>query len=341
MSLKEMFFSLADHKIHFHNGVLKEASFNKKNTKSSVPFVFLPQKGYKLSVPKINQKKQALHIHFSFDSQNKNSSDKASCQNIKNSIFLEEGAKLTLIESFELMKNTQVHCRTHVQSQPHSSLNWLNVSQGIDSSFLSCETQGNIEYGASINRLSLALSEGISKDFITLKHIQKKAHSILLGLALLNNKAIREQKFDTQHIKPEAYSRQYFKGILNDRAISYFHGRVRVLPEAIQTDCAQSIQSFLLSTMAHSHTRPEMEIHCGQVKAKHGATTGQLNKDEMFYLQSRGLKPAEAFEILIMAHIQDILSFFPEKHIRKSLIQNIQKNKKKYLNLLTTHQKAL
>ncbi len=332
---------MAEHKIHLHNGVLQESPSNRKDTNQPFQLSFRPQKGYDLIVPKTNQTKQVLHIHCSFDNKNKTAEGKSPHQNIKNSLVLEEGARLTLIESFELMAGAEVHCRTHVQSRPHSSLDWLNVSQGTPSSFLTCETQGHVEFSASINRLSLTLSEGTSRDFVTMRHIQERAYSVLLGLALLKNKAVQEQKFDTQHIKPEAYSRQYFRGLLNDRARSDFHGRVEVLSEAVQTDCAQSARSFLLSETAQAHTRPEMEIHCGEVKARHGATTGQLNQDEMFYLQSRGLKPTEAFEMLVMAHVQDILRFFPEKQLNKSLMQDLQKNKKNYLNLLTKEKTPL
>ena len=78
-----------------------------------------------------------------------------------------------------------------------------------------------------------------------------------------------------------------------------------------------------------------MEVHCGEVKARHSSTTQQLNLDEMFYLQSRGLQKAKAFEMLIMAHIKDILGMFPESDIGDKFLWDIQNNKKKYLNLLT------
>ena len=322
-----------------------------------------PSMGYALFVPKPknhNKKKPILHIHFSFNPRldgetvpatflpNRDSAltkrvdhkvEEIELTNrnrihIKNFIFLEEGAELTLIENFELLGEIKqaVRSTTYVQSEPHSSLNWLHVSQGEENSSLSCETYGDIKYKASINRLSLALSEGTSKDFVTVRHTQREARSILLSLALLKQKAQREQKWDTRLEELEAYCRQYFKGILNNRAKSTFHGKVHISPQSAQADCVQSAKSFFLSEQAHSLMNPEMEVHCGEVKAKHGATTGQLNKDEMFYLQSRGLPEATAFEMLIMAHIKDILHFFPDQYIKDKLLQNIQKNKKKYLN---------
>ena len=274
-----------------------------------------------------------LHIHFSFDKDYK----QAPFASLKNFIFLEKGANMVLIESFELSgkKENAVQTSTDVQSEAHSSLNWISVQQGEENSSLSLETYGNIKSHASINRLSLAQSTGYSKDYVTLHHIQEKARSLLLGLDLLKKKSNREQKWHTRVLEPRGYSRQYFKGILNDQAKSLFQGKVSIAPHATQADCAQSAKNLLLSHYAHSLLRPEMEVHCGEVKAQHGATTGQLNLDEMFYLQSRGLQKAEAIQMLIMSHIQDILSFFPEKHISRLLLKDIQKNKTKYLNLLT------
>ena len=302
-------------------------------------------------------KKTALHIHLSFDKNflpsdnidQKSTGDifdkvfradalpQKPISSIKNFIFLEEGTELTLIESFNLPKDLKNPLRstTYVQCEPHSSLHWLNVNQGPASSSLFCETHCKIKYKASLNRLNLSLSEGISKDFVTVQNVQAKSRSVLLGLALLKQKADREQRWETYLREPEAYARQYFKGILNDKARNVFHGKVGISSQSVNADCAQSAQSLLLSDQARSHINPEMEVHCGEVKAKHGATTTQLNKEELFYLQSRGLLEAEAFEMLMMSHIKSLLSFFPEKHIMDKLLTDIQKNKKKYLNILT------
>ena len=363
----------ADYKIHFHNGFLKYHSHQNKNmpwqfclgTQLNTQFPayawiqthiaknknqkITPKNpiGYALFVPKspsLSQnlktpsKNPILHIHFSFSPADTAKESVSTLQtSMQNFIFLEKGAELTLIESFEISNgfNTPIYWTTYVQCLAQSSLNWLSVNQGAEKSSLSCETHGNIQSKASLNKLSLTLSEGHSKDFATVHHRQKSASSILLSLALLKQKARREQRWQTHLWDLRGYCRQHFKGILNDMAKSHFYGRVCLSPQSAQADVVQSAKSFLLSSKAQSLMNPEMEVHCGDVKAKHGATTGQLNKDEIFYLQSRGVPEAEAFEMLIMAHIKDILRFFPEQLMRDKLLQNIQENKKKYLNLLT------
>ena len=206
---------------------------HKKDSDPIGYILFVPQQ--KKNVIKVD-KKNILHIHFSFSAHlAKNmpakqaeralhspvAEDKSNLHldrdhrlkpNWQNFIFLEEGARLTLIESFDLSKEWiyPVCFTTYVQSESRSALNWLTVNQGAPNSSLTCETHGDIKSQAGIHKMSLALSQGISKEFVTLRHVQEKAHSSLLSLALLKQKAIREQKWDTKLLESEGYWQAVF-----------------------------------------------------------------------------------------------------------------------------------
>ena len=292
-----------------------------------------------------------LHIHFSFDEPTGLNDSAYSLWNFRNFIFLDEGAAITLIESVSTrhintqgrshkmdtfpvhfteqkastQQNTVINMSTDVKLSPQSSLKWLNMDQEPSPSVHLNQVYCDMEEQSNMDRLSFFSSSGLSRDTVEVHHSGEKARSVLSGLAILKQQAWKDQRFYINHLKKQGYSRQFSRGILNDRAKNIFQGKTYVSPEAIQTDCAQSAKNLLLSSTADAYTQPELEIKCGEVKAQHGATTGQLNQDEIFYLQSRGLNQTKAFKLLIMGFIKHILNRFPEKNLVEILTKKIEK----------------
>lgn len=351
------------YKMEFHNGVLKDSSLKNlpegvefctwKNLKPDFPLWekiinqnalnnkedgfyhlagALPTDGYILYIPKNCKISKTLHIHFSFNESTNTDTSSLSLSNLRNFIFLEEGAEATLIESTHSQRNITINSSTSVKTGSNSYLKWLNLDQGHAHSFYLNQVQCEMQKSSFIDRLSLSLGSGLSRDIVKIDQ-KEKAKSILSGLTLLKHNNCRDQRFFVHHSEKEGYSRQVSRGILNDKSKNIFHGKIHVSPTAYQTDCAQSAKNLLLSSTADAFTQPELEIHCGEVKAQHGATAGQINKDEMFYLQTRGLEQKKAFELLLTSYMADALNLFSEPDLVKQLIKNITKNKSLYLNL--------
>ena len=91
------------------------------------------------------------------------------------------------------------------------------------------------------------------------------------------------------HAEPQATSHQLHKCIVDGQARAVFNGQIRVAPRAQGTDARQQSRNLLLSESARMDTKPQLEIYADDVKCSHGATVGQLDPEELFYLQSRGL----------------------------------------------------
>jgi len=108
-----------------------------------------------------------------------------------------------------------------------------------------------------------------------------------------------------RHVAPGAVSRQTVRVVVNDRATGSFLGKVAVAREGQQTDAAQSVKALLLSRTATANARPELEIFADDVKCAHGATVGELDRQALFYLASRGVGPAEATALLTEAFLGD------------------------------------
>ncbi len=108
------------------------------------------------------------------------------------------------------------------------------------------------------------------------------------------------------HRKPQGTSRELYKGVLDDAASGVFNGRIIVRPGAQKTNAQQTNKNLLLSEEALVNTNPQLEIEADDVKCAHGATIGQLDKDALFYLRSRGIGPEEATAILTRGFIADL-----------------------------------
>lgn len=110
-----------------------------------------------------------------------------------------------------------------------------------------------------------------------------------------------------------AYSDQLIKNILLDDATGSFYGELKVMPDAQKTEAHQTNRNILLSRSARMNTKPQLEIYADDVKCSHGATTGQLDEQALFYMQQRGISRQTAQRLLLTAFLQDVLNTLPEE----------------------------
>ncbi|HET8714586.1 MAG TPA: SufD family Fe-S cluster assembly protein, partial [Holophagaceae bacterium] len=125
------------------------------------------------------------------------------------------------------------------------------------------------------------------------------------------------------HAEPRAQSRQLHKAIVDGAARAIFNGRIVVAPHAAGTDAQQQSRTLLLSDRARVDTKPQLEIENDDVKCAHGAAIGQLDPDELFYLQSRGLDLAAARNLLTYGFASDLLGRIPVASLRRALRQQV------------------
>lgn len=134
------------------------------------------------------------------------------------------------------------------------------------------------------------------------------AHFELGGVLLGRGDATVELVTTVRHAAPDATSNQVVRAVLGERATGSFLGTIAVARGADGTDAAQSVKALLLDRTATANLKPELEIFADDVKCAHGATVGELSKDALFYLASRGVGPAEARALLTEAFIGDALA---------------------------------
>ncbi|MFZ2392553.1 SufB/SufD family protein, partial [Rhodoferax sp.] len=143
------------------------------------------------------------------------------------------------------------------------------------------------------------------------------------GLALIGGTQLADTHSFIDHAKPHGVSRQLHKCIVGGTAHAVFNGQVMVRPGAQKTDSAQSSRNLLLSSKAVVDTQPQLEIFADDVKCTHGATVGQLDSDEVFYLQSRGLSQTVARNLLTYAFGAEVINRIPVASLRQQLEQTV------------------
>ena len=135
----------------------------------------------------------------------------------------------------------------------------------------------------------------------------------LAGLYLCPGAERVDLRVLVRHTSGGCSSRQLFKGIVGGTARAAFDGLIYVAQDAQKTQAYQENHTLLLSGTAFAESRPQLEIYADEVQCSHGATTGYLNPDELFYLRSRGIPEAEARRLQMVAFLAPVLARLPEE----------------------------
>ena len=141
----------------------------------------------------------------------------------------------------------------------------------------------------------------------------------LCGLSLIDGKRHADTTLIVDHIAPHGESREFFKHVVADEATGVYQGKVIVEPGAQKTDGGMKSQAILLSPTAVMNNKPELEIFADDVVCGHGATVGALDREQLFYLQARGLSRAEAEAMLLEAFGFDAIERVRDETLREIL----------------------
>ena len=228
-------------------------------------------------------------------------------------IVVESGAECTVIEDYvattqdayftnavteiAVASNAKVsHVRLQRESAQAVHIASCAVSLAKDASYVS----QSIAFGARLSRFNL--------DVI---HHGEGAQAAIDGLALIHGKQCADTHTTMDHAHPNGRCTQLHKTIVGDEAHAVFNGKVLVRKDAQLTNSAQQSRNLLLSGKARVDTKPQLEIFADDVKCAHGATVGQLDAEQLFYLKSRGLPDTQARNLLTFAFGAEIVHRIP------------------------------
>lgn len=204
-----------------------------------------------------------------------------------------------------------------------TELHHVVICAAQEESDLARSLQINIEENARYFLHHFCVSEGKFKDNITINFSGKNAQAKLNGLNLGLKEAEQAVILSVNHAKDNCTSEQNFRGIFSQKSRGSFSGKIIVKENTHRTVAHQSSKNLLLSDTAIAMSRPELEIDSDDVECTHGATMGQLDESELFYLQSRGISEAKARSMLIQAFAKELIEACPNTEVRKLLLDKM------------------
>lgn len=172
---------------------------------------------------------------------------------------------------------------------------------------------------------AIGLGAAMARTDLVVELLGEEASCTLNGLYLTQARQHMDYHTTVHHRVPNCQSHEYYKGVLMDRSRAVFNGKVVVHPHAQKTEAHQQNRNLLLSKQAEIDTKPELEIYADDVSCSHGATVGQIDENQLFYLRSRGLSEAQAKQILTFSFAAELLNHMTDpvlqQHARQQLLQ--------------------
>jgi Fe-S cluster assembly protein SufD len=185
--------------------------------------------------------------------------------------------------------------------------------------------------GAILHSRAVSLGGSIVRNDLAAVLDGEGAHATLDGVYLADGTDLVDNHTSIDHAVAHCTSHELYKGILGGHAKAVFNGRILVRPDAQKTDAKQTNRALLLSDDAQINSNPQLEIFADDVKCTHGAAVGQLDDEALFYLQARGLTPAQARDLLLHAFAGEVLGEISVPELRIALEHRLFSRLARYL----------
>ncbi len=234
-------------------------------------------------------------------------------------IRLNEGARLALVETSSgdgvYLTNTVVEA--HIAAGAH--LTHIRIQQDAATAFHVSTVYADVTTGGTYDSFTLNLGGRLCRTEAHVGLNGSKAIAHLNGANILTGSQHADFTSVVSHNAPNCQSRQTVKNVLAGRSRGVFQGRIEVARDAQKTDGYQMNQALLLSADAEIDCKPELQIFADDVKCSHGATVGELDAEQMFYLRSRGVPENQARTMLVRAFLSELLDTIADETIRTHL----------------------
>jgi len=231
------------------------------------------------------------------------------------------GAIATIIESYVSLGEDVyfTNAVAEVVVGEGAVINHYRLQQESERAFHVATTQVHQERASNYTSYAISLGAEIARHDLNVALTDENIETTIDGLYVVAGRQHTDNHTTIDHQKPRSVSNQLYKGILDGRSRAVFNGKVFVREGALLTDARQLNKNLLLSSDAHVDTKPQLEIFADDVKCAHGATVGQLEDEELFYLSTRGIPIERARALLTYGFAEDVISKIKLKSARERL----------------------
>ena len=174
-----------------------------------------------------------------------------------------------------------------------------------------------VENNASYNSFCLQRGANLSRNETLVKLLAEGANAEVNAAYVMNGWATLDTTTNIEHLAPNTISHQLVKGVVGGDAKGVFQGKIHIAPHAVKTEGNQLHKALLLTDTAEVDVKPELEIYADDVKCSHGAASGELDENQLFYMRSRGIELEEAKQLLIDAYLNEVIAKIGNEKIRE------------------------
>jgi len=237
-------------------------------------------------------------------------------------VSCEESSEVTILESHLSLSDDHVYWTnplTDIFLNENATLHYTKAQKESTSAYHIGNTRVWQERNSNFDGFSFMTGGSIIRNNLDIVLNGEGANTTLNGLYSIFGKQHVDNHTSVDHRQPNCTSNQLYKGILNNASRAVFNGKIFVKPIAQKTNSYQLNKNLLIGKGCQIDTKPQLEIFADDVKCTHGATIGQLNEDEMFYLQTRCIDRKKAVKILSRGFVDDLINMIRNESIQHKL----------------------
>jgi Fe-S cluster assembly protein SufD len=230
--------------------------------------------------------------------------------NPRNLIVVEENAQVQLIESYQSIDSMAItinNALTEIVIEENANVSHYKIQDENKFGHLVNTTQIYQKTKSVFTTYTFILSGTLVRNNLTIVLDGEHIESHLNGLYLTKGNQVVDNHTLVDHRKPNCNSNELYKGIIEDKSIATFNGKIFVRKDAQKTNAFQSNKNILLSDDGTVNTKPQLEIYADDVKCSHGTSTGKLDAEKIFYLRARGLSELSAKKMLMHAFASEVV----------------------------------
>jgi Fe-S cluster assembly protein SufD len=236
-------------------------------------------------------------------------------------VVVENGAALTLVESHEGWGgDSQVNTALELVMGDRAEVDHLKITTGDATVLHVSSLMASIGADARYNDFTFTTGGAVVRNQLFIRCDGENSVLNLRGASLLKGRQHADTTLILDHSVGGCTSRELYKSVLDDEAHGVFQGKIIVRPRAQKTDAKMMTRALLLSEAAEANAKPELEIFADDVQCGHGATTGALDEDLLFYLRARGIPAKEAEALMIQAFIGEAVDEIAHAGLREAIM---------------------
>lgn len=241
----------------------------------------------------------------------------------RNLIVAEDGAQATVIEHYAGTDGAVyfTNAVTQIFAAANAGVEHYKLQQESVQSFHVAGIHAQQARDSRLSSHSVSLGAALTRNDITTAFAETGCEATFNGLYLVGGRQHVDNHTCIDHIQPNGTSHEFYRGVLDGHSRAVFNGKVIVHPGAQKTNANQSNHNLLLSRDAEVDTKPQLEINADDVKCTHGATIGQIDENQLFYLRARGVEETMARSLLVHAFAHDIIERIRVVSLRTRLEQ--------------------